>query len=498
MNKLKKALACMMVCATVAVGANAPSGMGRAKAGASKVDFSETPVIVSTDVKRDGSESMRTELSSAHIVTGNCVAIKVYVKNASLPAVLMGISLTDSTGKTYKSNTFDAGKVNAVDYAAAGDEHKRLNHVKDSEFIEVPYGFYGTVYLPYDSLNRQAGETPADIKSVTVGFGAQSLGYDTLEIDIQKVYVFGVYDAVFDGEKLTETACSTVVDYSEKGTADIFVDGDTLMLSKASEYDMDSREYAYNHKKDSCKEIGDIKIVRDFDIPSALTELNEAEAERDRLWDYSKMGQTSDFSFEKSGIGDGNDMLRYTLPSVQNPDVSNVYSSLHFNLSYDAQDWSGSKGITCWIKNPSATEYSVNFEIFLYNDETDILEQYNLNSSSSAYKTVYAYNTATGEEFSYNTQTFVRVPASFEGWLRIPFSQYEAPAWTMNKPYNSEGVFDIDRYKVHKISFSRLLKSNYGSTLYMDNLGAYYDDFSVGGLFDKTKPSIKDCINGGK
>ncbi len=496
MNKWKAVLACMTVCATVAVGTNVPAGSGRANAGASKADFSEAPVLVSTDVKRSGSESMRVALDSAHTVTGNCAAVKVYVKNASLPAVLMSVSLTDSAGKTYKSNTFDAGKASAVDYAAAGDEYKKLNRVKDSEFIEVPYGFYGTVYLPYASFNRNAGETPADIQSVEVGFGAQSLGYDTLEADIQKVYVFGVYDAAFDEEKRAESARSTIVDYSEKAIADISVDGDTLVLAKADEYDMDSLEYAYNHKKDACKQIGDVKIVNDFDIPAALTALNAEKAQADRLWRYSKMGQTSEYSFVESGIS--GEMLKYTLPTEQNPDVSNVYSSLHFNLADDAQDWSGAKGITCWVKNPAATEYSVNFEIFLYNDKTDILEQYNLNSSSSAYKTVYAYNTATGEEFSYNTQTFIRVPASFEGWLRIPFSQYEAPAWTMNKPYNSEGVFDIDRYKVYKISFSRLLKSNYGSTLYMDNLGAYYDDFSVGGLFDKTKPSIKECMNGGK
>ena len=184
MNKWKAVLACMTVCATVAVGTNVPAGSGRANAGASKADFSEAPVLVSTDVKRSGSESMRVELDSAYTVTGNCAAVKVYVKNASLPAVLMSVSLTDRAGKTYKSNTFDAGKVSAVDYAAAGDEYKKLNRVKDSEFIEVPYGFYGTVYLPYASFNRNAGETPADIQSVEVGFGAQSLGYDLSLIHI--------------------------------------------------------------------------------------------------------------------------------------------------------------------------------------------------------------------------------------------------------------------------------------------------------------------------
>lgn len=65
MNKWKAVLACMTVCATVAVGTNVPAGSGRANAGASKADFSEAPVLVSTDVKRSGSESMRVELDSA-------------------------------------------------------------------------------------------------------------------------------------------------------------------------------------------------------------------------------------------------------------------------------------------------------------------------------------------------------------------------------------------------------------------------------------------------
>lgn len=75
----------MTVCATVAVGTNIPAGSGRANAGASKADFSEAPVLVSTDVKRSGSESMRVALDSAHIVTGNCAAVKVYVKTPVCP-----------------------------------------------------------------------------------------------------------------------------------------------------------------------------------------------------------------------------------------------------------------------------------------------------------------------------------------------------------------------------------------------------------------------------
>lgn len=497
MKQFKKRATYLLAAATLAIGVCASPLGTRDMAGAvNAADFDATPLIVTTDVKRTAHEYLGVTLSSPKAVQGNALAVTVYVKNVSLPTSQISLSVKDSQGKAYASTTFNAKKVNAVEYTENGNVATELNLLKNSEFIDVPYGFYGTVYVPYTALNRDEGVTPADITSVSVGFGAQSLGYDSLEVDIQKVYVFGVHDVTLDGDG-AETARNTLVDFSELQTSGVAVEGDTLTLSKASEYDMDSLENFYGNAGVSCKRIGDVKIVHNFDLNADLVALNADEAAHDRLWTYSKMGQTCEYSFETSGVANSGDMLKYTLGTQQDPNVSNVYSSLHFNLDNDAQDWLGAKGITCWVKNPASTEYSVGFEVFLYNTETETLEQYNLNSATSLYKTVYAYNTATGEEFSYNTQTFVRIPANFEGWLRIPFSQYDAPNWSTLAPYNNQGVFDTNKYKVQKISFSRLLKSNFGSTLYFDNLGVYYNDFSVGGLFETEKPSIKASLEGG-
>lgn len=497
MKQIKKRTAYLLAAALAFGVCLVPTAGKTLKSSANEANFDAEPLVVTTNVKRTSHEYLGVTLSSAKKVQGNYLAMTVYVKNVSLPTAQMSLSVKDTQGKEYATTTFGAKKAAAVEYTSAGKENKELNWIKNSEFIDVPYGFYGTVYVPYTALNRDENVTPADIASVSVGFGAQSLGYDSLEIDIQKVYVFGVYDVTL-GDSGEETARNTLVDFSELKTEGVTVDGDTLTLNKASSYDMDSLENFYENAGGACKRIGDVKIVHNFDLNTAMSALNATEAALDRTWTYSKMGQTCEYSFTASGVADSGDMLKYTLGTQQDPNVSNVYSSLHFNLDNDAQDWSGAKGLTCWVKNPASTEYSVGFEVFLYNTKTDTLEQYNLNSASSAYKTIYAYNTATGEEFSYNTQTFVRIPANFEGWLRIPFSQYDAPNWSTLAPYNNQGVFDTDTYKVQKISFSRLLKSNFGSTLYFDNLGVYYNDFSVGGLFETDKPSIKASLEGGK
>ncbi len=454
------------------------------------------PLIVCTNVKRTQHEYLNVNLEQSKAVQGNTLGIKVYVKNVSLPTAQVSLSVKDASGNEYKSNTFNAQKLNALKYGAQSDSKMQVLWLKNSEFFDVPYGFYGTVYIPYTALNRNAETVPTEIKSVKVGFGAQSLGYDSLEVDIQKVYVFGVYDITLDNDG-NETSKNVLVDFTDVAVNDIEVIGETLQLTKATSYDMQSLEHNLEHANDTCERIGDVKVVHNFDLKAGLTALDAEGASHDRLWTYSKMGQTCDYSFEASGVSDSGDMLKYTLGVQQDPNVSNVYSSLHFNLDGDSQDWSGAKGITCWIKNPAKTEYSMGFEIFLYNPTTNNVEQYNLNNINSLFKTVYAYNTKTGEEFSYNTQTFIRIPANFEGWIRIPFSQYDAPNWSTLEPYNNKGVFDTDNYRVVKMSFSRLLKSNFGSTLYFDNLGVYYNDFSVGGLFETDKPSIKDCLSGG-
>ncbi len=488
MKRVKK-LVCLLTAVALSLGAlvvNTTTVFGSEK----------TPLVVCTSVKRTQHEYIKVDLDQALQVQGNNLAITLYVKNVSLPTAQVSLSITDSNGTEYKSNTYNAKKLNAVKFGNEQNSAVKVNLLKNSEFFDVNYGFYGTVYIPYTELNRAANLTPSDVKSVKVGFGAQSLGYDSLEVDIQKVYVFNVADVTLNSNG-EQTAENKLVDFLELQTQDITVIGDTLELTKADEYDMDSLEYNVAHQGDLCERIGDVKVVHNFDLKSGLTALNSDGALHDRLWTYSKMGQTCTYSFEQSLAGNYGDMLKYTLGVQQDPNVSNVYSSLHFNLDGDSQDWSGAKGITCWIKNPAPTEYSMGFEIFLYNPKTDLVEQYNLNSVKSLYKTVYAYNVVTGEEFSYNTQTFIRIPANFEGWIRVPFSQYDAPNWSTLEPYNNQGVFDTNNYRVVKMSFSRLLKSNFGSTLYFDNLGVYYNDFAVGGLFEQDKPSIKDCLNGG-
>lgn len=110
---------------------------------------------------------------------------------------------------------------------------------------------------------------------------------------------------------------------------------------------------------------------------------------------------------------------------------------------------------------------------------------------------MYAYNVETGEEFSYHTQTFTRVPAGFKGWIRIPFSQYAAPAWSTSPTYGNEGVLDFDKNPVVKISITRLFNANQDTEIVLDDIALYYSDFGVGSLFDDSRPSIRECIESG-
>lgn len=491
MKLLKKITSGLLIAATLAlcVGLCPLASVDAVRA---EETFTAKPLTITSDAKRDKTEDVTYTLPAAASVTGNYFALKLYVKNASLPTVYLHCALKDGKGETKEIVSFTG--LRAVDLAAEGNVVlTSLN--KTNNFIEVPYGFYGYVYIPFSSFS-----SPAAVSSVTVGFGAQSLGYDSLLEDIQNVYVFGAYDVTLDLATCTESSRNTIVDYTAlEPSAVTQTENAVTQIKKATDYDMQSLQYAYAHKTDECARIGDVKIAQNFDLNASLSELDGGGAATDRRRTFSRMGQNSDITFVPSGLAGGGEMLSYRVADDRVGDA-NAYASVHFNLAYDAQDWSGAKGVTVYVENPGMAKYSFGVEIFLYNTKTGKTEQYNLNPADGAsYRKVYAYNVETGEEFSYNTQMFVRVPANFKGWLRIPFSEFQAPAWTKAEPYNNQGVFDTENYKVTKISFSRIFTDNAASTLFFDDLGAYYSDFSVGGMFDfsgASKPSMKQCLQG--
>ena len=88
--------------------------------------------------------------------------------------------------------------------------------------------------------------------------------------------------------------------------------------------------------------------------------------------------------------------------------------------------------------------------------------------------------------------TFVEVPANFEGWIRVPFGEYNCPNWSQAYSY-TDGIFDLNKPHTNFFLTSQFIKND-GVSFLLDNVGIYYEDFVAGKLFDAEKPSIKECL----
>lgn len=494
MKKQKGLAAILAVCAFLTgglageSGKAAPSGFfgGRAETSFT-VSGTDVPLVLETSGKMKANETVTVTSASPVALQGDAITLRVFVKNAYDAFLYVDFGFTDADGKAYGfSTSAEITTLEAYEIAADGTRKRTEVVLNKNGRLELPCLFYGDVVLPYSLF----GASPASLKTARITIPASGAAATWLS-DEMYLCLFslgekreGEISAVWDMTGTEESAIS----HEAAGGGER-----TLSVRKATLKDRFVVETALN-KDYTCKRVGDVKILEDFEKDPVLVAADDGTAAEERERKLSKSGQPNATEFVASAEGDS---LKYTLHSEDYDAARNSYagSHLHFNPG-DARDWSDAKGITMYVINEQ--DYSISFaaEIFQYNTDTHLVEQYNLNSSGMKYKTVYAYDVKTGLEYSYHTQTFMRVPAHFEGWLRIPFSQYDAPEWSLAPSYGNQGVLDFDKYEIIKVSFTRLFSSNQDTSVIVDNVGIYYSDFGVGGLFGDTRPSIAECLKG--
>lgn len=497
MKKQEKIAAILVACSFLTGGiagwrggAPSPSVLnGKADDAAFAVTGTEIPIVIETSGKMKADETVVVTPSAPVALQGDAIVLRLFVKNAYDAFLYLDFGFTDTDGKKYGfSPSAEITPLEAYAIAPDGTRTRTEISLNKNGKLELPYLFYGDVVLPYSVFN--APSAPAALQTARFTIPASGAGATWLS-DESYLSLFAL------GEE-KDGNVSFALDITQLGDASFTheaANGAEKILSvrKATLKDRFVIETALN-KDYTCERLGDVKILEDFETDAALAAADGATAAEERERKLSKSGQPNVTTFVGSADGDA---LKYTLRSEDYDAARNSYAGAHFHFTPgDAQDWSGAKGITMYVINEQA--YSVSFaaEIFQYNSDTRLVEQYNLNSSGMKYKTVYAYDVNTGLEYSYHTQTFMRVPAHFEGWIRVPFSQYDAPEWSLASTYGNRGVLDFEKYKILKVSLTRLFSSNQDTSVVVDNLGIYYNDFGVGQLFDDTKPSIAESLNG--
>lgn len=457
------------------------------------------PLVYETEGKMTESETLTYTLPEPVAVEGNALAVNLFVKNTYNNALPLSFSVI-SEGKEYKWEK-DGG--DAYGYEAGATE-PILAEWRSDGTVEAPYLFGGELLLPFSALSQSVSISRVDGISVTVKAAKDNsfASGDSWASDGVSLYLYGADCVKTDetaGAVISRTPLADFTALSPSNVVHKTASGGTqtaATLRKATAEDNRVRAILDEAKNALCPEKGDMKIIEDFgdDMFSALGAERAAKEWNGR---YYLSGQISDYS-QVNGASGGK-ALSYYLDSAAFDAGKNSYAGVHFNfLRRDSFDFSGAKGMAVYVENTSEKLTSIALELFQYNTDTGLLEQYNLNDAGNKYKTLYAYNTETGEEFSYHTQTFMRVPAKFKGWIRIPFSQYAAPGWSMSETYGNKGVLNFDKYPVVKISMTRLFNANADTNLIIDNVALYYSDFSVGNLFSAAKPSIKQCVESGK
>ena len=463
------------------------------------------PLIYEAVGKLESNETISYSLPEEKSVTGNALSLKVFMKNTYHYSLPVSISIT-SEGKEYvwsKTTGAMQGFAYSSPDALQATIETPLQWNKDGT-LEIPYMFYGEIVLPFSALNYGAGAEIGSVSdlsmTMTAAVNSNFASGDTWLADGVCMYLFDASCVTVDDSGKVAPA-EELVDFGNVKADDVTHTAETGNvvgeLRSASEEDYSVFEAFVRQYNSACETKGDMRIIESFSYDeTAFAQVSEERTAAELLKKFYLSGQESDYSIVNGGA-EGT-ALSYTCDSAVYDAGKNSYAGVHFNFGRrEATDWSGANGITVYVENTADYLASFALEIFQYNLGTGRLEQYNLNDVGQKYKTLYAYNVETGEEFSYHTQTFMRVPANFKGWIRIPFSQYAAPAWSMTPTYGNEGVLDFDKNPVVKISITRLFNVNLDTELIIDDVALYYGDFSVGNLFDQSKQSIRDCIEKG-
>ena len=452
-----------------------------------EITSSDTPLVMRTIDRLDDKATERAtiKLDTPIHTTGEALVIRIYLKDAYQGEAPIVFGFNDGEKihqtKTNLYQTLDAKNVK-------GDD---TNSVKIGlyEAMFIPTLFYGDIVIPYNRFNNNASN--GNITEFYIDFTSSDYS-STWQNDNVSLYLFKISEMI-DGE---ENLLLDLNNVSSQNIEHSVINGENKKMTVriANEEDMFVLTESMNTRNAKSNSFGDVKIIEDFELPS-YKDTKEELALVERNYRFTFSGQKSVMSFISHKESNA---LSYYLDSQLYDASKNVYSGIHVNFnSIDSTDWNGAKGLTVYVKNNESYEVSFSVEFFQYNTDTGRYEQYNLNNAGNKYKTIYAYDVVKDEEFSYHTQTFARVPANFEGWLRIPFSQYDAPEWSLAPDYGNKGVINFDKYPVMKVSITRLFSANQESTIYIDNIGLYYSDFIVGRSFVSTLPSIKECMEGG-
>jgi len=431
-----------------------------------------------------------SNLGKVYKVSGNALGVRIKNNTKAVAKIKIGLLTCDNpegeNQLNYMTNTSNGKNQNL----AVKVNGRRTFIESRNGIIAIPAYFDGILYMPYTRFANLADLEDKYISNIRFG-GALC---DNIETDL---FLYEAFDAnvseAYDKFDRLSYELYSVTNVQSFGTADTYKKADDVFWGGYS-YDLGTPEKRsfdrsvttidYVLTKDinyvTYEEtwIGDVKILESF--------ANHSETDNDTSLSkiYSCTGAKHTLSAESIGSYNALGML---IGDWEEDYVNATFSTINvYSIDGNMSDWSQAKGVTLMVKNYE--DHMVNMNVEFFGTESDgSVFRWAVNFPGAR---IYAYDVNTQEEYAFITNTRIFIPAHFEGWIRIPFTQYDPN--TGVDPFS--WVLELDRYEVDGVYIGSSMKTNSNCMLAFSNLGLYYESFKQESFFESNITSIKDCL----
>lgn len=301
----------------------------------------------------------------------------------------------------------------------------------------IPAGFKGTITVPFTNFALPGWETVEN---------------GVFDLDC----VFWNFGFTFD---VSQGECS-------------FLIKDFKLVADAKEFVRTTQETTW---------YGDTKVVLpmdyhdDFDLTSDWT----------TSWNLA-----SEATFElvdspaSNVVGANGKAMKFTCGAMKSVTGASNETAVEHYPQGEQKNIAGAKGITYYIKNSSASQIGFNFGFDLLVAEGT---QQRWTTKMNARYTLVDVNT--GKEVVRNGKNGIYVPAGFEGWVRIDFTQFNNPTWETN------GTAFSDTFQVAYMVINMNALLHEAESFILDSIGYYYTETSISTTFAASEYDILKAMN---
>ena len=202
---------------------------------------------------------------------------------------------------------------------------------------------------------------------------------------------------------------------------------------------------------------GDVRIIQDFNNVSDNRELQA-------LIPYYVNGGMVTNTLSSKGFKGSNGMKVDV--GKTNAKTGDQFSVL--NIPIQETNWSDYEGVSFWVSNPSQEDLLIEIAF----------EEKNLERWQTNFQSRVAMKYTNGVETIKDCMPVLRIPAGFEGEMRIPFVNFKAASWSL-----SDNKLDLSA--ITTMFLIADCATNEGKSYIIDDIGIYKSGFHITTSFNK-------------